>query len=528
MKIDVAILLTFILSFSYSFANPEGHSAVSDDVAVEVDGSNLNITASNHAIIEWQDFSIDTGETTQFFQPSSNSAVLNKVTSNIPSSIYGNLIGNGNVYLMNANGIVVGATGVVDTGGFIATTLDQGAANFFENGQLELLGDSDAAIINMGNITATGDIFLVAAKIDNQGLIKSTSGFVGLAAGKDVLLKESGEERIFIRPVGEGEVLSSGSIEALNIEIKSRGNPYSTAINLEGQLTATKVNEVGGRVFLAADNGDINLGVVSAMTLDGEITANADGDITINADGDIQLIELSSTGDISIESGGAITDANSSGEDAINITASDLSLVAATGIGLIDAEIAISVDVSTLTAVNSTIGDIVIDNNGYDGVTFIDLPNVEIEYNQFDIGVDETVQFIQPNSVSFVLNQITVDPNPSEILSTLTSDGNIYLVNPSGIMIGNTGPISSSISVSSVGGGSSVVSLIQPIAFQPARTQLPNEQLNSALFTNFKKGKSSSTSLRSQFVSDGDNSGLIAKFSSQASDDSQSIMNLDR
>jgi filamentous hemagglutinin family protein len=199
MKLQTAIILALTL-YSYSFGNPGGEIVVSGTVGFETTGSTLNITASDRAIIEWQDFSIDAGETTRFIQPSVSAAVLNQVTSDIPSSIFGNLLSNGNVYLMNSNGIVIGASGVIDTGGFLATTLDQGTSRFFENGQLELLGDSDAAIVNLGNITATGDIFLVAAKIDNQGLIHSTNGFVGLAAGKDVLLKESGEERIFHSP----------------------------------------------------------------------------------------------------------------------------------------------------------------------------------------------------------------------------------------------------------------------------------------------------------------------------------------
>lgn len=222
-----------------------------------------------------------------------------------------------------------------------------------------------------------------------------------------------------IRPVGEGEVLSSGSIEALSIEIKSRGNPYSTAINLEGQLTANKVNEVGGRIFLAADNGDIHLGDITA---DADITVNAaagniqmlsgssieaDESITMSASEDIQLSELRSEGNISIGSGGVIANAN------------------------IDASI---IDLTTY------------------GQVIVSSTSTEIIVN------------VQP----------------------FTIPGRLIVVKPSG------------------------------------------EQLNSPLFTNFKKDTSPTGSMRSPFVGNDDNTGLIAKFSAQSSNDGKSIINLDR
>ena len=61
--------------------------------------------ATTTASINWQDFSIATGELTRFQVPTSASATLNRVTGGNASAIYGTLQSNGQVYLLNPNGI---------------------------------------------------------------------------------------------------------------------------------------------------------------------------------------------------------------------------------------------------------------------------------------------------------------------------------------------------------------------------------------------------------------------------------------
>ncbi|MBS3903167.1 MAG: filamentous hemagglutinin N-terminal domain-containing protein, partial [Anaplasmataceae bacterium] len=58
-----------------------------------------------------------------------------------------------------------------------------------------------------------------------------------------------------------------------------------------------------------------------------------------------------------------------------------------------------------------------------------------IEYQKFNIGKDETVEFIQPSTSSSVLNRV-VGGHPSEILGRLQSNGRIFLVNPKGVYFG--------------------------------------------------------------------------------------------
>jgi filamentous hemagglutinin family protein len=59
-----------------------------------------------------------------------------------------------------------------------------------------------------------------------------------------------------------------------------------------------------------------------------------------------------------------------------------------------------------------------------------------INWNTFNIGVKESVQFNQPGSSSVVLNRVTGGLGPSEILGTLTANGRVFLINRDGILFG--------------------------------------------------------------------------------------------
>ena len=58
-----------------------------------------------------------------------------------------------------------------------------------------------------------------------------------------------------------------------------------------------------------------------------------------------------------------------------------------------------------------------------------------INYHKFNIGEGECVEFIQPSVKSCVLNRVT-GKNQSRILGKLSSNGRVFLVNPSGIYFG--------------------------------------------------------------------------------------------
>ena len=257
-------------------ANPQGATIVHGDVKIgSGTGGNLQIRQNSaSAIIDWERFSIDAGELIQFRQPNSRSAVLNRVTGGNPSAIHGALKGNGNVFLINPNGILVGPGGTIDVHGLVLSALDVDNGEFLAGGDMKFAG-AGKDVTNLGRINAIGgDVFLIGHTVTNSGSISAPSGTAGLAAGEEVLLT-AGEtatgERMFVRASGSGAsgtgVLNDGTIEGAAVELKAHGNLYALAINNKGSIRATGASHSGGRVYLRGVGGSVsNSGSIRATS----------------------------------------------------------------------------------------------------------------------------------------------------------------------------------------------------------------------------------------------------------------------
>src|SRR3954469_24442527 len=95
-------------------ANPTGGNVAAGAATITHTGSTATLPqGTDRAVINWHDFNIGAGELTRFIQPGAQSAVLNRVTGGNPTQIFGRLEGNGRVFVLNPNGVLVGAGGVV-------------------------------------------------------------------------------------------------------------------------------------------------------------------------------------------------------------------------------------------------------------------------------------------------------------------------------------------------------------------------------------------------------------------------------
>ena len=110
---------------SVALAGPTGGVAVQGGISIGTMNNNeLVITqALQKGIINWTDFSIDAGELVRFAQNAGNDSItLNRVLGSQVSNIQGALQANGNIFLINPNGIVFGAGSQVDVAGLVPTT----------------------------------------------------------------------------------------------------------------------------------------------------------------------------------------------------------------------------------------------------------------------------------------------------------------------------------------------------------------------------------------------------------------------
>ena len=107
-----------------TWALPTGDQLVAGQATVSTPTANVMQIdqASQKAVINWQGFSVAPTEAVNINQPNANAALLNRVVGQDASQIQGQINANGQVYLVNPNGVVFSKTAQVDVGGLIATT----------------------------------------------------------------------------------------------------------------------------------------------------------------------------------------------------------------------------------------------------------------------------------------------------------------------------------------------------------------------------------------------------------------------
>ena len=324
------LLLLFLeiqLAFQAHFlmANPVGGTVVAGSANIVNTDITTTITTSDRAVINWSGFSIKAGETTQFIQPSSSSAVLNRVTSGDPSRLMGNLQANGQVYLLNPNGVFIGNGAVVNVGSFLASTANIADGDFMAGGNMNFTAATDASIINEGSIfSSSGDVFLLARTIQNaeSGTISAPNGTVGLAAGNQFYLQKDqiGAMRVEVKadavPGSKSAIglNNAGLLDAMRIQMSADGSLYGLAINQQGMVRATGVSQSadgtisliasGGAILqsgnLSAANGDETGGKISISGQD--IVSTFSSVITASGAVDGGSIEVAASG-ISVVSG---------------------------------------------------------------------------------------------------------------------------------------------------------------------------------------------------------------------------------
>ncbi|SDU15684.1 filamentous hemagglutinin family N-terminal domain-containing protein [Verrucomicrobium sp. GAS474] len=270
---QVGFLLTLFTGSTW--ANPSGGTVAQGAASIASSGNTVTVTQStDRAVVNWNSFSVGAGEVTKFIQPSSTSAILNRVTGGSLSQISGSIQANGQVFLLNPNGIVFNAGSTVNTAGFLASTLNVSDSDFLAGGNLRFSGNSTGKITNLGNISVNGgDIYLIAKEVENKGTLAAPGGTIGLAGATDVLLAASGNDKVLIQPAsGQGTVTNTGTIEAAVATLKAvGGNEYALAINNGGIIRATGSATVDGRVLLFAEGGTTkNTGTITAQNQDGK------------------------------------------------------------------------------------------------------------------------------------------------------------------------------------------------------------------------------------------------------------------
>ncbi|MCQ9378540.1 filamentous hemagglutinin N-terminal domain-containing protein, partial [Methyloversatilis sp. XJ19-49] len=322
-----------------AIANPTGHQVVHGNVGVQVQGSTLNITASDKAIINWQKFSIQPGETTRFIQPNSTASVLNRVVGQDPSRILGNLVANGRVFLINPNGVLFGAGAKVDTAGLVASTLNIRNEDFLA-GRMKFDADDNAGKLrNDGTLKTTGGpLILIATDVENTGLITAENGDIVLAAGKSVEIADPHQPSLRVKVEAGGEAINLGQLIARGGSV----GMFGAALTQAGKISATGAHRTeDGRIVLRGSKS------VTLTTQSETVAQTADG-----AGGSIDI----SAPEVKVDAG-ALVDASGTAGGRIEVSAEQRATVEGTlrAVGRVDAPTAAVTPTPVATAAPASV-----------------------------------------------------------------------------------------------------------------------------------------------------------------------------
>ncbi len=238
----------------------------SGQASLASNGSTLYVNQqSDKAILNWQSFNISAGNKVQFNQPDAGSVALNRIYQADPSNIQGALSANGQVFLINRNGMLFGPGARVDVNSLTVSTLNIDDNVFTDTGILQEVNQGKAAFVAEGPMGSVrietgaelrsvdgGRIMILAPVIENSGKIETPDGQTILAASQDkVWLQRSDDPNLrgLLVEVGTG-----GDVRNLGEILAKRGNitMMGFAVNQDGLVSATTTVNNNGSIRLIA------------------------------------------------------------------------------------------------------------------------------------------------------------------------------------------------------------------------------------------------------------------------------------
>ncbi|EIF5492368.1 filamentous hemagglutinin N-terminal domain-containing protein [Salmonella enterica] len=281
---------------------PTGGQIVGGQGSISTSGNQMTIhQQTQNMATNWHSFDIGKNNTVQFVQPDSSSVALNRVTGASGSQIMGTLKANGQVFILNPNGVLFGKNARVDVGGLVASTKNISTADFMK-GQYTLSGEGNpgAQVINQGSLTTSkgGYIVLAGERVSNSGTVTTPGGKTVLAAGKTVTLQldNGGLTSVSVNgSVVNALVENRGLISASNGQVyltaKGQDMLLNTVVNNSGTVEAkglvSRASEIvldGGDSGVVSQSGqllaDSQTGQGGKITLEGQNIHLAGGSLT--------------------------------------------------------------------------------------------------------------------------------------------------------------------------------------------------------------------------------------------------------
>jgi filamentous hemagglutinin family protein len=267
-------ILIAALSLAFAplaFAGPLGGQVVSGTGSILQSGAITTIQqTSQNLSLDWQSFNIAKQETVNFQQPSAAAIAVNRILDTNGSQILGHLNANGQVWLINPNGVLFGQGAQVNVGGLVASTLNFNDAALNGN-VIAFSGSGTGSVLNQGTINSVqgGYVALLGNHVSNQGTITAPLGTVALGAGSATTLTFAGNSLVHLQidqstlnnlAENGGLIQADGGQVILNAGAKDA--VLASVVNNTGIIEARTVEDHAGIITLLGGMtaGQVNVG----------------------------------------------------------------------------------------------------------------------------------------------------------------------------------------------------------------------------------------------------------------------------
>jgi filamentous hemagglutinin family protein len=265
------VMAALSLSAVGAHAAPSGGKVVSGSGSISSNGATTTIVQSSSTLsVNWNSFNVAPKETVTFVQPTASSIAVNRIFDTSGTRILGKLNANGQVFLINPNGILFGKGAQVNVGGLVASTLDVSDASL-ASGRLKFSGNGTGSVINQGTITAAngGYVALLGNHVGNEGTIVAKLGTVALGAGSAATLNFDGNSLVSMQvdqstlnnlAANGGLIQADGGIVLMTAGAKDA--LLASVVNNTGVIEARTVENHNGTITLLGGmaSGAVNVG----------------------------------------------------------------------------------------------------------------------------------------------------------------------------------------------------------------------------------------------------------------------------
>lgn len=267
------------LAAAPALAAPQGGNVVAGNATISQSGRTTTInTQTARTIIEFDSFNITNSQAVVVNQPTSQSALLNRITNGAPTAIQGQLSSNGQVYFVNPAGVSFSSTSVVNVGRLVAAGANMSDADFLA-GRDNFTGAAGSIVNQSPNLFGQNGVVLVGRNVTNNGQIVSDGGAIILVSGQDVLIQEGPGEQVMVKIEGFGttrgrfsRMTNNGTIDAGDGQVVlGAGDLLGLSVLRNGSVTADTITIDVGDLPLALSRDSSRF---SPFDLDANIIVN--------------------------------------------------------------------------------------------------------------------------------------------------------------------------------------------------------------------------------------------------------------